>query len=440
MLKRLFSTQLRINVASGTVLAAANTVILAVSYRIYLHHLGYETYGLWLVLSTVLTFAQLGNLGISQAVMKLVAEEYGRDNPAGVQQCVTSACATLACSGTVVLLAVIAFGTHIVGLFRLSETNAAAVLRLLPYVACLSVYVMIVQAINATLSGLGRMDLANAVQTCGRIVALSVAAVLLARGWGVNALLVGSLSMYLLIHAASLALVRWITPFRVLRVSGFSIVRIRHLMGFGSGVFGASLLTMLVNPFNKLMLSRYSGVASITVYEVAVQGAMQIRALADAGLRALVPEVSRIGADMTETTLARIRRLHDRMTKLAVVAAGPVYVVLMLFAPLLFQFWLGERYVLSLPGVFRVMAVGSFISLIGVPAYHTLLGIGDVKACFYGVAIPAAVNVACVTAFVMASGLLRVEYVAYSFTTGTALSTLYLLWKHRRRTNGQCGV
>jgi hypothetical protein len=46
---------------------------LAVGYHIYLHLFDYEKYGVWLVLATVLSFAQLGNPSIGQAVMKLVA-------------------------------------------------------------------------------------------------------------------------------------------------------------------------------------------------------------------------------------------------------------------------------------------------------------------------------------------------------------------------------
>ena len=65
--------------ASGVVVTVINAVAMMVAFPIYLHFLGYEKYGVWLVLATVLSFAQLGNLGIGQAVMKLVAEEYGRD-------------------------------------------------------------------------------------------------------------------------------------------------------------------------------------------------------------------------------------------------------------------------------------------------------------------------------------------------------------------------
>ncbi len=53
---------------------------------------------------------------------------------------------------------------------------------------------------------------------------------------------------------------------------------------------------MLLSPFNKLMLSRYAGVDSIPVYEIAYTGSMRVRGLAEVGIRALMPEVSRLGA------------------------------------------------------------------------------------------------------------------------------------------------
>ena len=64
MIRRLFSTQLRINILSGVATSVVNVVLLAIAFPLYLHFLGYEKYGVWLVLATVLSFAQLGNLGI----------------------------------------------------------------------------------------------------------------------------------------------------------------------------------------------------------------------------------------------------------------------------------------------------------------------------------------------------------------------------------------
>ena len=198
MIKKLLSSQLRLNMASGVVVTVINAVALMAAFPIYLHFLGYERYGVWLVLATVLSFARLGNLGIDQAVMKLVAEEYGRDDIEGIQRYVTTALALLCLSGSIVLIVVLVFKTHIIAAFNLSDENAKMVSWLLPYIGCLSIYVFLIQALNATLSGLGRMDLANYIKSVGRIVAVTVAAILLYTGRGMESLHGGKTAHYML--------------------------------------------------------------------------------------------------------------------------------------------------------------------------------------------------------------------------------------------------
>jgi len=51
MIRKLFSSQLRINMVSGVVTTAINAVVMFIAYPVYLHFLGYEKYGVWLVLS-----------------------------------------------------------------------------------------------------------------------------------------------------------------------------------------------------------------------------------------------------------------------------------------------------------------------------------------------------------------------------------------------------
>jgi O-antigen/teichoic acid export membrane protein len=417
---------------SGVAVTLVNIAVLAVAYPMYLHFLGYEQYGVWLVLSTVLTFAQLGNLGIGQAVMKLVAEEYSRHDLEAAQQYMTSALVILAASGAVVLALIVLFQGPIVALFKLSEENAQTVSWMLPYIACLSIYVFIVQAVNAMLSGFGRMDLANYAQTGGRLVAVLVASLLLFLGTGIEGLLIGSAASDIFTHILSLTLIRRVAPVRMLRTGNLSLSRVKRLLGFGSGVLGGSLLSMLLSPFNKLMLSRYAGVASIPIYEIAYTGSMQIRGLAEAGIRALMPEVSRLGANMTEQARDRIREINRRSVGLILWFALPLYGVLILAAPLLLRIWLGDRFVEVLPLALRIALVGSLLSLACVPAYYLLLGLGRVRDCFLGQAILAGVNVLLVLAFAWMDGDLSLPEVLIATLIGMGVSSAYIIVQSHR--------
>ena len=432
IIKKLISSELRINMISGMVATLINIVTLVIAYPIYLHFLGYEQYGVWLILSAILGFAQIGNLGIGQAVMKLVAEEHGHGDLKSAQQYMTSAIVILLISGFVVLAIIIFFKALIIELFNLSEENAKMAIWLLPYIACLSVYVFIVQAVNAILAGLGRMDLANYSQMCGRFVTVIIATILLSLDMGIKALLISSITSNVLIHAMSFAIIRRIAPVRIGRLHNISLLRMRRLLFFGSRVLGGTLLSLLLNPFNKLMISRYASVASIPIYEIAYSASMQIRGLVEAGIRALIPEVSRIGVDLTEQAKARIREIHRRCFSLIMCFALPAYTVLFLTVPFLLQIWLGNRLTESLPMILRIALVSSLLSLTCVPAYYILMGIGKVRHCFINHAILGGTNVLLVLTFAWIDNGLTLAEVFISNTVGTLFSTIYVIRQKRK--------
>jgi O-antigen/teichoic acid export membrane protein len=378
IVKGLFASQLRRNMCSGVVATVINTVVMLASYPIYLHYLGYEKLGIWMVLSTVLIFVQMCNLGMGPAVTKLVAEEYGRCNTQGIQNYVTTALWTLAATGSIAIVFLILLAKPIIGLFRLGPENAALAMRLLPYMGILTVYAFLVQVLTATLSGLGRMDQVNYRDSACRAVSLGAAAVFLILGYGIVSLLIGAAINYLLIHITSIFLIRKIVSLRILKLN-WDVKRFRKLISFGGAVLGSSLISMLFSPFNKLMLSRYAGVATIPIYEIAFTGSMQIRGLIEAAFRALVPEISRISADMNAHARDRISQIYRRSMKLIFLFGTPIYTTLAILAPVLLKLWLGERFVETLPGVFRIMLIGSFLSLLGVPAYYALMGTGYVR-------------------------------------------------------------
>jgi len=430
MIKKLLSSQLRINMASGVVTTVINTAVMLISYPIYLHYLGYEKLGVWMVLATVLTFVQMCNLGMGPAVTKLVAEEYGRGNTEGIQSYVTTALWTLAVTGCIALVVLILVAKPIIGLFKLGPENAAIARQLLPYMGMLTVYAFLVQILTATLSGLGRMDQANYRDSACRAISLGVAAVLLILGYGIVSLLIGSAINYLLIHITSILLIRKIVSLHILKFN-WDIERFKKLVSFGGAVLGGSIISMLFSPFNKLMLSRYAGVSTIPIYEIAYTGSMQIRALFEASLRALMPEISRIGSDMTVQARERISQIYRRSMKLIFLFGTPIYVALAVFAPVLLNLWLRDRFVETLPGAFRIMLIGTFLSLVCVPAYYALMGLGWIRYCFLSQVIQGSVNAGVVGILLLFVGTVSISSVALAVMLAMGATCLYIVWKNR---------
>ncbi len=188
---------------------------------------------------------------------------------------------------------------------------------------------------------------------------------------------------------------------------------------------------LLIEPFNKLMLSRYAGVSTIPVFEIAYKGAFQFRSLLESGLKAIMPEISRLSGTGTAQAWERIKKVNRRVFKLVFLGGLPVYLTFFVGAEFILSIWLKDRYVAAIPPAFRIMLMGSFASLLGVPAYYTLMGLGKIGHIFASLCVLAVTSVLILVMKVMVSSTLEVSTTAWAFAAGATLSTAYLSWQKR---------
>ncbi len=430
MIKKLFRSQLRINMASSVVTRGVNVIVLAVVYPIYLHYLGYETYGLWLALGAVLGLAQISNLGMAHAVTKLVAEEQGKGNRQAVQQYVTTAISILCVTGGITFAIILVFKSQIISAFRFPGETSRLAAWLLPYIGALSIYVLMVQVLTATLAGLGRMDLSNYIETGGRIVLVLAAVPLLYSGQGLKSLLFATAFSHFVKHLLSLFLIRRIVPFRLIKLSNISKRCFKKLLHIGMGLFGGSIVRLVGIPFNKFMLARYAGVDSLPVFDIAYRGSFQIHGILDVAFRALMPEVSRITSEISTAAINRIRTLMRRAQYLILFWAAPLYAILLLLADPLFKIWLGKSFVDTIPLTFRVVFIASFINLLLVPAYHFLIGMGKIKPVFMFSCIKWLSDIVLLLVFSLCFHKLSPIVAAGCFVVSCTVSSSYLIWNY----------
>ncbi|HUB79449.1 MAG TPA: oligosaccharide flippase family protein [Bryobacteraceae bacterium] len=399
---------------------------MAVSYPIYLHRLGYETYGLWLVLSAVLSFAQLSSFGLSPAVTKLVAEDKARNRPDGLTGYLGTALLTLLFSGSMALILLTAFRRPIAQAFGIHDRAAATAVLLLPWVGVLCLAFLVADLLGAALSGLGRIDLTNYTQAGSQVVGAACAILLLRLGYGVESLLIGNALAFLALQAVAAAYLVRMTNLRLVSLLTWDVQRFRRLTRLGGGVAGGSLLAMLLSPFNRLVLSRFGGLATIPVYDIAFSGSLRMKSLLESGIRAIMPEISRVGASGGNRIRARINHINRRAYVVIFVAGAPVFVTVALVAAPALHLWLGARYTGVLPAALRIALLGTFLSLLATPPYFTLMGLGIARHIFGSFVVQSSTNVAMVLLAVLASGTLSVSTALWGGALGMGVCLAYL--------------
>jgi len=426
----LFSSQLRINMASGVVTNVLNFLILAATIPICLHYLGAKQYGLWLVLNVVIQFAQKGDLGIQQAITKLVAEEYGKGDKPTIEGYLSTAIIFVTSVGAVILILILCFKQQILAMFCFDKESLILADWFLPYIGVLSIYSLQVHVCGAALSGLGRMDIYSFIQTASRVVSLVVVATLLWRGLGILGLYFGELAAFATVQIGSVYAIHRLFSVRSLNIARCSTKHLRNLIRFGVGIFGGSVALMLVVPLTKVLLSRYVGLIAVSVYDIAFRGTQQLRGLLSSGFQALMPEISRIAASSTIQSYHRIRRIN-RVSFILMLGGGlPVLIFLIYIADLLLLLWLGKTMPLGLPTVFKLFLATAFISLLAVSAYQTLLALGVVwKALMCHV-----LYVVCYFTFLLVwmwtNFSCPLNGIGWASMCGSTVGTLYILWRY----------
>ncbi|MGI9073667.1 MAG: oligosaccharide flippase family protein [Bryobacteraceae bacterium] len=429
--RSLFGSQLRRNMLSGTIASSIGCILMLIAYPAYLKSLGYQLYGIWLLLNTITTFAQLGNLGIAPALSRQVSEEVGANNMGAVTSCITTALTAIICIGLVIIL-FFSFGCRsLLVVFRLHSSQITSVTPLLPWIGVVSACAMMAEVISAASCGLGRMDLYNYAQCATQGVGVSLSILLLRSGLGLNSLLIGNAVATICLAALGVLMTRHLTRSLFISFRSFSLKRLRALISYGSGLASNSIFTLLFSPFNRLVIARYAGVSSVPVYDIAFSSCMRLRNIFESGQRALIPEIGRVAGTSPAAAYARAIKLGSRIVR-AFAWVLPVYVSAFVSAAPALKFWLGSRYDPELALATRIILVGTFFSLVGTPGFYILAALGRLRTLLVGNIIQSVSNIVLIGIYLFLFHNLSVSVVLSVTTIAMLCSTIFLVVQSSR--------
>jgi len=423
-------SRFQINILSGPVTTLLNFIFTFVGYPLYLSFLGFEMYGCWLVLATVISFSQIGNLGIGPTIIKFTSEFAEKDVLKVSRYFITSKILLIG-SGVVLFLILLTFRIPIVESFRLDSINTKLVLKLLPYVGILSVFLFVVQVSYGVLSGLDRMDLANIYQVIGRGATLMISIILMFFDYGVYSLLIGNIIGAVVQYALTNWQIRRINNGIRLRVSYFRKIEVKELLTQGLPLFYSSLVNILVMPLNKFFIVRFIGVEMLPIFEISYNGAMQIRRFFESGFKALLPEITKmVTTSESDSFQNSSKTIKSNIAKF--MGIGTVsYIILFFISPFMLQLWLKDSNSPELERMFRVLLFATYMSLLGVPAYYYFIAASKTRLVFVSHLIMSTINILLLFVMIVVNQKSLIN-LGYSLSVAFLISTLFLNYKIAR--------
>ena len=340
-------------------------------YRFVRDQIGVDQFGVWALVLTTTSVANLANLGLTTGTVKFVAQYLANEDHQHVSRLIQTAVISVA--AVVGVVALIGYPVALELLAFLIEPSQyfADAAAILPYALVSFWLTAIAAVIQSSLDGHHRVYLRNLLLIGSSVLYLILAYVLVpTRG------LLG-LALAQTLQAAVLLIVAWILIVRVARELPVVPTRwnrsaFREMLGYSLNLQVISISQILFVPVTKALVSKFGSVGAVGSFEFAYRMVIQLRALFATAHEALVPALS----DLFVRDRDRVRAVYIKSFRLLLFLLTPVLPLLVILTPTISLVWIG-----SLDPQFVIFAdlllAGWFLTFLANPAYFANLGTGD---------------------------------------------------------------
>ena len=359
---------------AGPVRVLLPTAVVFFTYPLLLRTAGIGVVGVWSVLSSILAYAGLLDVGFTALLTREMASGVNTDRDARRVARWRSAAARVYVIGGIVLVSVEVAVSGVIIAWR-----AAPITSAYPNVSLLSAVIAL--TIAAVLMLLGKLELAvfrahhqSYAEQWATAMSLTATYVIgwigITLGRPIEGLAVGAIVAYgaTFVVARAASRRRFADFFERIRPYSSTTTRadVIELVAHGRHLFSLNVAFVLREPIFRVALGSGLGVAAVGVYDIANRVPMLIRELGAAGTSSVLPSI------------ARLTRDDDRRSAIAILESALRYALLFggiglaTFAvnrELLFRLWLGANMPAGLESASLLMTVWWVITLLNAPFF-----------------------------------------------------------------------
>jgi O-antigen/teichoic acid export membrane protein len=380
--------------------------------------IGSDGYGLFALTSVITSYTVFINFGFGTSLIRYVAKaEARKDNNAISEYLATSMLIYLFFSITIGLIIFICRYFIVTNILNIKDNVDIAA-----FLISISVITIVINMIsglfNSIIIGLQRMDLSNGILTFNAIVSAITIYIVLECGYGLKGLAIKTLIMSFVSLIANVLVSKLILTFRI-NPFMFRISRFKEMFSYSINLQLSSIISVCIEPLNKILISHFFPVSYIAYYELALRFRERITILIRESLKPLFPAVAEI---QERNGFDKIEKLRYLSTKYIFIITSSIFVGVLIFTPAFVSIWLGSEMSISemsiVATVIIIFMAGAYMSLLSTPSWAILNGLGYSKQTLIIQSQVILVNIVGILVFLKLFGF-------YGLCIGFSLSEVY---------------
>jgi O-antigen/teichoic acid export membrane protein len=349
-----------------------STAVLVFLVTYILRRLGPELYGIWSLGLILNSYFGLFDFGFGSTLIKFIAEYKAREDVDGISRVITNAFFFYLVVDAV-LVSTFFFVPAIVGFLSVpASLQEVAVFVGRVAIASFLTFNTFGNLFVGLFNGFQRMDVTNRINMAMGIPRVVGTIAAIESGYGLRGVVVNDLLVVILTILTMAVCAKKMFPGVSVHPSHASWLEFKKLFRFG-GLLQVSVLSSLVNfHFDKLLLSKFIGLTSLTFYDLGARVVGKIRGFPLVIATSLLPAFSSLSVNKE---MDRVRSAYIRSSKLMLAFLIPIFGGLFVIASVLIRLWLGDGYGLTILTL-RVLSVAYCVNVFTSIASNVAQGMG----------------------------------------------------------------
>ena len=331
-----------------------------------LRHLDVGEFGVWVLLTVFTNSFNFLDLGLGSSFVKYISAYHTYEDYDRINEVVFSGLAFYSVFGLGLVAVGIALQNSLFAWFHITHAEDVYLLVLLTC-AVQNIAVMFLSVFK----GIQRMDMSNAIEVKMSIVSLIGTVMFLEAGLGMFGLAVNGLICSVLAVGMTWWNIRRTVP-KVHLGWHFNTTLLREMFGYGAKIQVSRFGGLICFQVDKLIISRFLGLASVSFYEIGSRLTSFMRAVPLVMISALIPATSELGA---RNDREKIQRTYYMVSKYVSMLTVAMVAFIILEASSVVNLWIGPGFEMSAV-LIRILAVGYGANVMGGAASQTGAGIG----------------------------------------------------------------
>lgn len=342
---------------------------------IFVIYFGEEVYGIFALLTGLVGYYNLLDLGLSRAITKFVSKYYVVENDEAVSKLINAALIVQTFLGLIGLFTLLIFDKEIVRLFNVSSQYFQETAISIKIISVGFFFNMLSGTFLSTLQGIQRYDITSKAALSIEIIKNVGIAIILLTGFGLKeAVFVASftsvLSLFLYVYLLKRNFRGWTIK------TGTNFIKIKELFGFSSFIFISNLSRSVGDYGVRFFISYFLGPRYVTYFVVSGKVLNAVNGILTNAFNILFPYASEL---QSVGELKALKAIWINGTKLLCTISFPLFLAISISSHSILSLWINLEFANESWWVLSLLAIVFAIKSITIVPINIGLGLGKAK-------------------------------------------------------------